>query len=161
MRKSLKRNFYAVTREWPYKNVRRRIIAEQLLEAGDGEELADYKFFCFHGVPKVMLMAHGRFTTEGVKFDYYDIEGNLLPFEQGGPSSGVSRPMPSCFGEMVKIAEKLSYAFPHVRVDLYQVKGKIYFGEMTFYDSSGMDKFSPDEWDEKFGSWLDLSMING
>ena len=92
----------------------------------------------------------------GVKFDYFDKDFNHLPFEQGGPNSEKVLSKPSCMDEMVKLASILSQNIPHVRVDLYDIDGKIYFGELTFFDSSGMAKFEPETWDHIFGSWIKL-----
>lgn len=152
--KSLKHNIYWSTREWPYKSVSRRIIAEQYLENGD-EDLKDYKFYCFNGIPRVLLVASNRFTLHN--FNYFDMEFNDLPIvSRDGPRSVVPMEKPINFEEMVHIAKKLSTGIPHVRVDLYNVEGHVYFGELTLYDSSGYDDMSSEEWNETFGNWLVL-----
>lgn len=151
--KGLKQNYYLHGREWPYKNVPRRIIAEQLLDTSSGEELKDYKFYCFDGVPKVMLISHGRFQGETC-FDYFDMDFNLLPFQQGGPNSGLKYEKPKNFELMKELASKLSKGIPHVRIDLYDHHGKVYFGEFTFFDSSGYAPFNPKKWDDIFGDWI-------
>jgi hypothetical protein len=116
--------------------------------------LSDYKFYCFDGEVKVVVISTGRF--QNLCFDYFDTEFNHLPFEQGGPNSPYKIAKPPHFDEMLDVASKLSKGIPHVRVDLYNVNGKIYFGELTFFDSSGMTPFYPLEWDTTFGSWLNI-----
>ena len=121
------------------------------------EELRDYKFFCFDGVPKAMFIATDRQKSgEEVKFDYFDMEYNHLSCRQRHPNAKVPPEKPSCFEEMKELAAKLSAGIPHVRVDFYEVNGKIYFGEMTFFHFGGMVPFEPEEWDDAFGSWLKL-----
>lgn len=154
--KNLKRDYYYQKREWPYKNVKPRIIAEQYITDSSGV-LNDYKFFCFNGEPKVILVATDRDSTTGVCFDYFDIDFKHLPFEQGGPNSKKQILRPKSMEKMVDIAAKLSFDIPHVRIDLYDVDGKIYFGEITFFDSSGMAEFNPKEWDFIMGSWINLN----
>ncbi len=152
--KSLKQDIYKNLREWPYKNVSHRIICEEYMEDDSGE-LRDYKFFCFNGVPKVMLIASNRYTAHN--FNYYDMNFNKLPITSvAGSQSGEELKKPDTFEEMKALASKLSNGFPHVRVDLYSCEGKVYFGELTFFDSSGYDNMSSDEWDLKFGSWMIL-----
>lgn len=152
--KSQKQDIYKHLREWPYKNVSHRILCEEYKEDDSGE-LRDYKFFCFNGVPKVMLLASNRYTTHN--FNYYDMDFNKLPITSvAGSQSSEELKRPDTFEEMKAIASKLSDGFPHVRVDLYSCEGKVYFGEMTFFDSSGYDNMSSDEWDLKFGSWMVL-----
>lgn len=152
--RSLRQDIYKHFREWPYKNVSHRIICEEYKEDDSGE-LRDYKFFCFNGVPKVMLLASNRYTAHN--FNYYDMDFNKLPITSvAGSQSSEELKRPDTFEEMKAIASKLSNGFPHVRVDLYSCEGKVYFGEMTFFDSSGYDNMSSDEWDLKFGSWMVL-----
>lgn len=150
---ALKKNYYTRSKEWPYKNIKPRIIAEILI-TDSNNELNDYKFLCFNGVPKVMFIASERQT--GVKFDYYDMNFNHLPFTQGGPNSSTKHNRPSQMETMINIATALSKDIPHVRVDLYCVDNKVYFGELTFFDSSGMATFDPPEWDLKLGEWIEL-----
>lgn len=151
----MKTDPYKRVREWPYKNVPRRIIAEQYLDDKTGD-LADYKFYCFGGEPKVMLLATNRYTTHN--FDFFDMDFNKLPIvsAMGGNNTNLSVIQPDCFVEMKEIAQKLSSGLPHVRVDLYCCNGKIYFGEMTLYDASGFDNMNSEEWNARFGSWITL-----
>ena len=155
--KSLKNNFYYIGREWPYKNVKPRIIAEAYMEDDKTGELRDYKFYCFGGEPKVMLLASDRQTEgEESKFDFYDMDFQHLDFRRGHPNSDKPVAKPETFDAMRKLAEQLSQGFPHVRVDLYEVNGKNYFGELTFYPGNGMTRFEPEKWDYKMGRWIKL-----
>lgn len=161
LQKSQGHNYYHVNREWPYKNVKPRIIAEEYMEDSKTGELRDYKFFAFDGVVKAMFIAKDRSSeTEETKFDFFDDKYNHLPFINGHPNADEIPEKPLCFDEMKKLAEKLSKGIPHVRVDFYEVNGRVYFGEMTFYHWSGMVPFNPQEWDEIFGSWIRLPSKN-
>ena len=155
--KSLSNNYYLLGREWPYKNVKPRIIAEEFMEDNETKELRDYKFFSFDGVTKALFIATERQNpNEDTKFDFFDIDFNHLPFTNGHPNALVPPAKPVMYDEMVKIANKLSEGLPHVRVDLYEVNGRVYFGELTFTHWSGLVPFDPEEWDLKFGEWLKL-----
>lgn len=157
LKKSLKRNFYYMGLEWPYKNVKPRIIAEQYMEDNKTRELRDYKFFCFRGDVKALFIATDRQKEgEDVKFDFFDTDYNHLPFRQGHENAPVLPVKPLCFEEMKRLAALLSKDLPQVRVDFYEVNGKIYFGEMTFFHHGGWTKFDPAEWDDIFGEWLTL-----
>lgn len=154
---SLRRNFYYVGREWPYKNIKPRIIAEEYIEDSKHKELKDYKFFCFNGVVKAMFIASDRQKEgEETKFDFFDANFNHLNIKQGHPNSTVLPDKPEKLDEMKRMAETLSKNMPHVRVDFYEVNGKVYFGEYTFYHFSGMVPFEPEEWDYKLGEWIKL-----
>ena len=157
IKKGLKQNYYWSCREWPYKNVKPRIIAEQYMEDEKTSELRDYKFFCFDGEAKLLFIATDRQTEgEETKFDFFDMEYNHLPFTNGHPNAKVPPEKPICFDEMRALAEKLSAGIPHLRVDFYEVNGKVYFGELTFFHWSGMKPFEPEEWDEIIGGWIKL-----
>jgi len=155
--KSLSRNYYYGFREWVYKDVTPRIIAEKFMVKNDGDGLDDYKFFCFNGEVKAMFVATER--SINVKFDFFDPDFNKLPLKQYYPNSNKNLKKPENLNDMIEVAKKLSKDIPHVRVDLYNDNGKIYFGEMTFYHFSGARKFEPEKYDEIFGSWIDLSSI--
>lgn len=150
----LEREYYWEHREWPYKNIKPRIFAEKYMVDESGVELKDYKFFCFNGEPKALYVA----TDRGIdtRFNFYDMQFNQLPFMQHYKNSTKKINKPQGFDEMVILATTLSTGIPHVRVDFYDVNGKIYFGELTFYHLSGLEKFEPEEWDYKLGSWLEL-----
>lgn len=152
--KSLRDNYFIYGREWPYKNVIPKIIAEKFLVDDSGVGLKDYKFFCFDGEPKAMFIA----TDRGIdtRFNFYDIDFNLLPFTNGYKNSDKTISKPKNYDLMVDLSKKLSKGIPHVRVDFYNVDGKIYFGEMTFFHWGGIMPFEPEEWDYIFGSWLNL-----
>lgn len=154
----LKEDYYKKNREWPYKDVPRRILAEKYIEpTNSSNDLPDYKFFCFDGKVKALFVATDRSKGEhAVKFDFFDDNYNHLPFTNGHPNAEVIPQKPLAFDEMKFLAEKLSKGIPHVRVDFYNVKGMIYFGEMTFFHWSGMTPFVPSTWDYKFGEWLQL-----
>ena len=159
LKSSLKASIYRNLKEWPYNNVKPRILAEKFMVDESGE-LRDYKFYCFNGEPKVFLVASERFSGHRTYFDYFDMDGNHLPFTQGGMNNPVTPALPSTFEEMKQVAKKLSHGLPHVRIDLYSVDEKVYFGEFTFFDSSGFEKFTPREWDDTFGGWLRLPKRN-
>lgn len=152
--KYLHKNPYWSNREYPYKNVKPRIIAEKYMVDESGSELKDYKFFCFNGESKLMFIASER--PKNTKFDFYDMHFNHLPFTNGHPCSTKVFKKPDNFEEMITISEKLSQGIPHVRVDLYNINGRIYFGELTFFHWSGKVPFNPEEWDYKLGEWLQL-----
>ena len=155
--KHLQRRYFFEHREWPYKNVKPRIIAEQYMEDEKTAELRDYKFFCFNGEVKALFIATDRQKPgEEVKFDFFDENFNHLPIKQGHPNAKVPPEKPEKFEEMKMLASKLSENIPHVRVDFYEVNGQVYFGEMTFYHFAGTVPFQPEEWDYKFGEWIKL-----
>jgi len=157
LRKCLRTNYYRTSKEWPYKNVKRRIIAEKYMVDESGYELKDYKFFCFDGKIKALFIATDRGKdSEETKFDFFDADFNHLPFTNGHPNATRMPKKPANFEEMKKIASKLSQGIPQVRVDLYNINGQIYFGEMTFSHWDGFVPFKPEEWDYTFGSWIDL-----
>ena len=154
---SLKRNYYWEGREWPYKNVTPKIVIEEYMEDEETEELRDFKFFCFDGVVKAMFIASDRQKdNEDTKFDFFDREFNHLDFSNGHPNALVMPNKPQKFDEMIKLAETLSANMPHVRVDFYEVNGRVYFGEFTFTHWGGMMPFNPEKWDYIFGEWLKL-----
>lgn len=160
--RSLKCNFYWVGREWPYKNVKPRIIAEPYLEDKTDSELRDYKFFAFDGVAKALFIAtdRGNESTD-TKFDFFDMDFKHLDFTNGHPNSEIPPHKPQNFEKMRQIAEKISRGMPQVRVDFYEVNGKAYFGEITLAHWSGMKPFDPDKWDTTFGEWIKLPNQNG
>lgn len=152
---ALKQNFYYIGREWPYKNVRPRIIAEQYMEDHVDGELRGYKFFCFDGEPKAMFIASDR-ASDHVKFDYYDLQFNHLDIKQKYLHAQKTLRKPVTFEQMIELSRILSRGYPHVRVDFYEVNGRVYFGELTFYHFSGFMPFEPSKWDDVFGDWLTL-----
>lgn len=155
--RSLKRNYYYHGREWPYKNVKPRILAEVYMEDSVTRELRDYKFFCFNGKMKAMFIASERYNEKTeTRFDFFDREFNHLDFRNGHPNADVLPAKPEQFEKMCALAEELSQNIPLLRVDFYEVDGKIYFGELTFSHWGGMMPFEPVEWDRKLGDWIEL-----
>ena len=154
--KCLKHSFFWGMREWPYKNVLPRIIAEPYLEDELTHELRDYKFFCFDGVVKTLYVATERGRKEETKFDFFDRDYNHLPFTNAHPNAKTLPEKPKQFKLMKELAEKLSESFLQVRIDLYECNEKVFFGEMTFFHMSGLAPFNPEEWDYTFGSWIKL-----
>lgn len=155
---ALNRNFYIYGREWPYKNVKPRVFAEKYMVDESGTELKDYKIFCFNGEPKVIQLDFNRFNEH--KKNLYSPDWELLPFNFNYPSHPeIKFEKPQKLDEMLEIASKLSKGKTFLRVDLYWTGKEIYFGELTFFPASGMGIFEPEEWDYKFGSWLDLSFV--
>lgn len=155
--KNLGRRDYAkISKEYPYKNVPHRFIAEVYLEDESGFELKDYKFFCFNGNPKFFKVDFDRQTDHHA--NYYSLDWKLLPFYEVVCPCEKERVFqkPPHFERMVEIASELSKGIPFVRIDLYNVHGKIYFGEITFFPNSGMGIIEPEEWDYKFGEYLKL-----
>lgn len=155
--KGLKQDYYLTGREWPYKNVPRKIIAEQYMEDKETGELRDYKFFCFDGEPKALFVATDRQAkNKETCFDFFDIEYNHLPIINGHPNAQIPPRKPQHFDKMVELARHLSANIPHVRIDFYEVNGKVYFGEITFYQNSGFIPVYPKEWDKKLGDLINL-----
>ena len=157
--KSLHSNYFGGGREWPYKNVKPRIIAEPLLKddatkAGEQECLTDYKFFCFGGIPKIVYISKDK--AENPTTDFFDMDYTHLPIRMRDPNSDVLPEKPIRFDEMKKIAAVLSKGLPHLRVDFYCANGKLYVGELTFYHCSGFAPIQPEEWAIKMGEWIKL-----
>lgn len=151
----LRREYYWQSREWPYKNIKPKIIAEQYLVDESGE-LKDYKFLCFNGRVEYCFVCSERFSKNGLKVTFFDRDWNVMPFERHYPKSKKPIVKPYNFDKMITLAEKLSKNIPFVRVDFYEVNKKIYFGELTFYPGSGLEEFTPPEWDEKLGNLIEL-----
>lgn len=152
----LRKGIYESKREWPYKNVPRKIIAEKYMEDDETTELRDYKFFCFNGEVKCLYVSSNSHTAHQ-KLQFFDSEYKPIDCKRTDYEEYVSLPAkPINFDKMVEIAKKLSANIPHVRIDLYEVNSKIYFGECTFYTGSGYIPFEKYEWDLKFGSWIEL-----
>lgn len=165
-RKELKRgyddDYYKRSREWAYKNVKRKIIAEEFLSddsTNDEYVLTDYKYFCFDGVAKMMYVS--KDISKDPRTDFFDMEYNHLPIYMQDKNADRIPPKPVFFDEMRRDAEKLSKGMPFVRVDFYIANGQYYFGEMTFYPSSGLAEVHPKEWDKIIGEWIKLPNKRG
>ena len=155
LKKWLAADYYLRGREWPYKNVKRRVIGEMFMEDPTTIGLNDYKFMCFNGEPQMLMVCSER-TEMGPKVTFLDLDWNRLPFERHYPASDRPIEKPKNFDLMIDICKKLAVGMPFVRVDLYEIKGKVYFGELTLYPGCGFEEFRPDEWDEKVGSMIKL-----
>lgn len=158
--KSLENDFYLRCREWPYKNVPRKIIAEEYIEDTKTKELRDYKFFCFDGEPKALFVATDRQSKgKEVKFDFFDMNYDHLDVRNGHQNAKTLPERPRQFELMKELAQKLSAGIPFVRADFYEANGKVYFGELTFFHFSGFVPFSPQKWDYILGDWLKLPTV--
>ena len=152
----LKQDYYLTGREWPYKDVPRKIVAEQFLKSDDGG-LTDYKIHCFNGIPKFILVCRDRFAESGLTEDFYTTEWDLMPVKRPNiPNAKTPLTKPEKLDEMFALASKLSENIPFLRVDFYCIEEKIYFSELTFFPASGFAPFEPKEWDKTFGDWLKL-----
>lgn len=164
-KKMLKRHLrcgtYIRGREWPYKNVKACVIAEEYMQDDATGELRDYKFFTFNGEVKALFIATDRQNEyKATAFDFFDREFHHLDIRHGHPNAGSMPEKPYNFEKMIELAERLSKGIPEVRVDFYEVNQKIYFGEMTFFHRSGWIPFDPEEWDLRFGEWIHLPKKN-
>ena len=159
MKKWLKREYYWYQREWPYKNIKPRIICEELLVDKMQEDLIDYKILCFNGVPDCLFLCLDRNSQNGLKVDFYDLDWKLLPFERHYPRSARIINKPDCLEEMLDLSKALSKDIPFVRVDFYVVNNQIKFGELTFYPGSGLEEFTPESYDYLLGRLIDLSLV--
>jgi hypothetical protein len=152
----LKKNYYYTGREFSYKYIKPRIIAEQYMVDESGTDLKDYKIQCFNGEPKIIQVDFDRFTNEH-KRNFYSPEWEYQPFSLLYPTHPeIQIKKPESLILMLFLAEKLSQNIPYLRVDLYSIRQRIYFGELTFYHGSGYEKFDPPEWNRVFGDWLVL-----
>ena len=172
IKNSLKKNFYYIGREWPYKNVKPRIIAEEFIndplvenapefgESPDG--LIDYKFYCFNGVPKFLYVSFSNIKNDKKSdfLSFYDLKGQSVPFYRNLPQLPFSIDLSGRMDEMVKIAKILSKDIPFVRVDLYYVNNTVLFSEMTFSPGSGFSPFLPEAWEREIGNWIALPNID-
>ena len=154
---ALKRNYFFKSREYPYLNVKPRIIAESYMEDLGTEQLYDYKIFCFNGKAEYLFIATDRHLDGPTNFDYFDRDFNRLPIRQAyHPNSNYTFEKPKCYDEMLQMAEKLSEGIPQVRVDFYVVNEQLYFGELTFFHHGGFAPFIPEETDALWGAKITL-----
>ena len=156
LEKGLAQDYYLTGREWIYKDIPRKIICEQFMEDETTAELRDYKFMCFDGIVKCSFVCSERFNDEGLHVTFFDRNWKVMPFERRYPHKEEGVVKPVHYEKMVELAETLSKNLPFVRVDFYEVNGKIYFGELTFFPGSGFEEFTPETWDYTLGSWIDL-----
>ena len=159
MERSLRTDIYKLYREWPYKNVPRRIFAEEYLEDSVNEELTDYKFYCFDGYVDAVMLCLDRMSGSP-KFYFFDKEWRLRRYNRMGKEvpEGFTLPRPKNMDRMFDIASQLSKGIPFVRVDMYNIGGRIIFGEMTFYPASGLRPWDPEDADKKIGEFINLTL---
>lgn len=159
LKKGLKEDYFLTGREWPYKNVPRKIIAEKYMSDGNNG-LIDYKVHNFNGVPKLILVCKDRFKNSGLTEDFFSTEWEHLNVKR--PHRELSEQPIARPGELEKILDFsawLSQNIPFVRTDFYIINHQVYFSELTFYPASGFETFDPDEWDYKMGEWLMLPKL--
>lgn len=159
--RGLAEDYYIINREWPYKNVPRKIFAEQFISSLNGEPLIDYKFFCFNGHPKYCQVIKDRETQETI--DFFDTDWRHQDFIGLNRKAVFSeRPIekPQNYELMIEIAMKLSKGIPFSRIDLYNINGKIYFGEITLFPMSGLGNFRPKEIDKKMGDMIKIDVYS-
>ena len=156
LRRGLRQDYYLTGREWPYKNVPRKIIAEQFMRS-DGGGLTDYKVHCFNGEPKLILVCKDRFSKTGLTEDFFTVRWEHLDMRRPTHPNALNEiAKPAELSEMLALAKKLSEGIPFLRVDFYIIEHRIYFSELTFFPASGFEKFVPEEWDAVLGSCLQL-----
>ena len=156
LKKSLKVDFYKHSREWPYKNVKPKVIVEELLEDKSNKDLPDYKFLCFNGKPELLFIATGRQENPEPYFNFYDMDGKELDLMQGHPRNPIPPQIPVNFDVMKKLASEISAGYPHMRVDFYEVNGHVFVGELTFFHFAGFRPFVPEIWDNRLGELIKL-----
>lgn len=155
---SLNNNHFWKSREWPYKNVRPRIFAEKYLENPEIESIRDYKFFTFGGIPKVMYVTSGRNGGETYA-DFFDMDWNHLDLTIDHRNAPTPPQKPVNFEKMKEFAAVLSEGTPHLRVDFYEIDGKLYAGELTFFHCSGLCMPKPSKWETQMGEWIELPKV--
>lgn len=157
IKKSLRRNYYYTGREWPYKNVKPRIIVEKYMEDKNSNTMKDYKFFCFNGEPKIMYLSEGLENHATARMSFFDMNFKITTCKRTDYKLLDYTPQkPVNFEKMKEFAKILSKDIPHVRLDFYEINGKLYFGELTFSTCSGYVSFEDEEWNYKLGSYIDI-----
>jgi len=164
----LSQDYYSIYKEWPYKNVKKKIICEKYMTDShvknvlkcENDGLIDYKFYCFNGEPKFLYVGFAN-IVDGVKHDlltYLTLDWNTPPFfRDDHPTLPNIPPKPACLDDMIKYASILAEGIPFVRVDFFVIDNIVYFSEFTFSPGAGFSKFSPDEWENRLGEWIQLS----
>ena len=151
----LKRNPFPDGREYPYKKVTPRILAEKYMTPPGEADINDYKFFCFNGKPEILFVATERSCE--CKFDFFDMDFKHLDITNIHPQCGHELPKPECFNEMKMLAARLAKGMAFVRIDLYQIQGKVYFGEFTFFHAGGFWPLHPHDWEIKLGNMIQIT----
>lgn len=150
--KALKKSYYKIGREWAYKFVEPKVIIEQYM----GNNLQDYKFFCFNGNVKLILVCTDRFNGNGLCEDFFNANWEHLDIKRPQhPNYNKIIQKPDKLELMIELAQKLSGEIPFVRIDFYEIDGKVYFGEITFYPADGFVGFEPESWDKVLGDWIE------
>jgi hypothetical protein len=151
------KNYYWQNREPVYKDIKPRIICEKFLVQNDGDELRDYRFFCFNGEPKFISVDFSITDKKKTRRNLYDLQWNLMDAEISYPKeTNIIVDKPEKLEEIIELSRKLSFGFPHARVDFYYIDNRIIFGEITFFHQSGMGEISPEEFEVAMGDWLEL-----
>lgn len=157
LNEQLKRNYYFQKREWPYKNVPRKIICEKYMENHDKTNPLEFKVLCFNGTPKYVIVISGRFINKETTMDTYDMDWKYTDLVNGDcPLAGDIYEKPDCLNEIYEISKTLSENVPFLRVDFNFWNNNLYFGEMTFFDAAGFENYQPQEWDLYFGDLIKL-----
>lgn len=159
LKKGLAQAYYYKNREWPYKDVPRRLLCERYMNDGRNGGLTDFKFYCFNGEPKYLYVSAGLENHATAKISFLTMDWQFAPFGRSDYAPFTELPSkPAKFDEMLEYARRLSAGFPFLRVDLYEIDNVVYFSELTFFPCSGMMPFVPEEWDQKLGDMLELSI---
>ena len=161
LRASLKRDYSKIAREWAYQNVPRRIIAEKYISELGNDDLLDYKMYSFHGEPKLTVVCSDRFSKTGTRMNFYDINWDPMGIHFGHyPPLPKEFPKPATYEEMKRLTAELSKDCPFLRVDFYEIKGRLYIGELTFFPGAGLEQFCPMTKDYELGEWLHLENVH-
>ncbi|MEG2050942.1 MAG: ATP-grasp fold amidoligase family protein [Oscillospiraceae bacterium] len=152
----MKREYFWVNREWPYKNIKPLIIAEKYMKSKLDHDIKDYKIMVFNGEAKCAFVCSNRSRKNGLNVTFFDMEWNVMPFERHYPKDKNKIQKPENFKKMIELAEFLSKDNIFSRIDFYEIDNQLYFGEITFYPGSGFEEFSPSEYDLLLGSWISL-----
>lgn len=154
--REMKHNYYQYSREWQYKNIKRKIICEKYMENSDGVSPLEYEVFCFNGKPRIIRILSNRFNDSKMVLTHYDTEWNHLDMTVNDNPNDDIFEKPSFFDMMIDFSKKLSKDTKLVRVDFNFWDGKLYFGELTFFDSGGFSKFLPEHWNYDMCQWINL-----
>lgn len=154
---ALRKNTFVKSREWPYKNIKPRILAEKLLRPdADSSDVPDYKLMVFGGKVRCLFVCTNRFTGNGLNVTFFDRDWSILPFERHYPKDPLPIPRPGKLDEMIEVAERIAQNLIFCRVDLYCAENRLFFGEITLYPGGGFEEFEPAEYDRILGDWIEL-----
>lgn len=158
LRRAMNKDVYRKLREWPYKNVQKRILAEEFIAEKRKKDLADYKIYCFNGEPKFIFVCDNRHSETGMTVDCYSIEWEHMDVVVAGHNHSDRHPKPTRLGEMLELAQKLSAGITHLRTDFYYIEDRIYFSELTFFSSGGLATIEPISYDYRWGEYIQLDV---